>query len=153
MFWVNRPTFDLKMSTEERLSFFLSDLEKALNSLREIVEVDLSEYDLKEQDWIKNGQIQKFEIAMELTWKTIRFFLLQEEYEVPDSPKKILKCFASEGFISEMQFNLLFEALENRNLLSHIYKLELFESAFEKLPDYQKAMSDVFNRIRDRRLS
>ena len=138
------------MSAKERLDYFLNDLAKALVSFKEIIESDLTRYDEKELDWIKNGQIQKFEICMELTWKSIRFFLLTEDYEVPDSPKKIIKLFHSEGFIPETEFNILFEALENRNLLSHMCKLELFEKAFEQLPVYLSAMQYVLNKIQDR---
>jgi hypothetical protein len=48
----------------------------------------LAGYNENEQDWIKNGQIQKFEIVVELAWKPIRQFLLIDGFEVPDAPKK-----------------------------------------------------------------
>jgi nucleotidyltransferase substrate binding protein (TIGR01987 family) len=135
------------MEATERFYHFRSDWLKALVSLEEILNVDLILYDEKEQDWIKNGQIQKFEICTELMWKTLRFYLSAQEFDVPDAPKKLLKHALLQGFLLEEEYLQLYEALELRNRLSHIYKLAVFEEALPILPIIYKTMRQVYDKL------
>ena len=47
----------------------LSSLEQTLNTFEKSLKIDSSVFNYIEQDTIKSGQIQKFEVCVELFWK------------------------------------------------------------------------------------
>lgn len=74
----------------------------------------------------KEGLIQRFEYTFELAWKTLKDFLESENVEAK-FPREVIK----KGFQYEIISNgdVWMEMLENRNLMTHTYDEEIFESA------------------------
>ncbi|MEE4287138.1 MAG: nucleotidyltransferase substrate binding protein [Mariniphaga sp.] len=74
----------------------------------------------------KEGLIQRFEYTFELAWKTLKDFLESENVEAR-FPREVIK----KGFQYEIISNgeVWMEMLENRNLMTHTYDEEIFESA------------------------
>lgn len=74
----------------------------------------------------KEGLIQRFEYTFELAWKTLKDFLESENVEAR-FPREVIK----KGFQYEIISNgeVWMEMLENRNLMTHTYDAEIFESA------------------------
>ena len=86
-------------------------------------------------DGMQNGRAQKFEYTTEWCWKAIKFFLKENEGLDEASPKKIIKAYFLGGHLSEDDYLLLLEAVEDRNRLSHIYDATTFNNILERLPD------------------
>ena len=58
----------------------LKELKTAVQGFADAMQLDLSKYTTElELDLIKNGQIQKFEYSLELTWKFIKYFLYNQK--------------------------------------------------------------------------
>ena len=55
----------------------LISLKQALDSFGKAMNIDASSLGDIEQDTIKNGQAQKFEVCVELFWKTMKKFLYE----------------------------------------------------------------------------
>lgn len=87
-------------------------------------------------DGMQNGRAQKFEYTTELCWKAIKFFLKENEGLDEASPKKIIKAYFLGGHLSEDDYLLLLEAVEDRNRLSHIYDATTFNNILARLPNY-----------------
>ena len=87
-------------------------------------------------DGMQNGRAQKFEYTTELCWKAIKFFLKENEGLDEASPKKVIKAYFLGGHLSEDDYFLLLEAVEDRNRLSHIYDATTFNNILERLPNY-----------------
>ncbi len=49
--------------------------------------------------------------------------------------------------MNEETYLILMDAIESRNLLSHVYKIELFDLIYPKLTDYAKAIRDTCDAI------
>jgi len=95
-------------------------------------------------DGIKNGRIQKFEYCAELLWKMVRDFLMLNEGTAAGSPKKVIKEFHLAGYCDESFYESLISLIQDRNLLSHVYREKIFDSVTGNL---EKHMSTLKNLI------
>lgn len=109
----------------QRLDNFL----KAVNLLAEVESMDLGELSQLE----KEGIVQRFEYTLELGWKTLKD-KMESDGLILDriSPKVVVKEAFQAKYIGQIEVWL--KMINDRNLLSHSYDLETFESV---IPDIQ----------------
>ena len=91
----------------------------------------------------REGTVQRFEVALELAWKTMKDFLEHEgEVLAPVTPKVVVKAAFSAGVVLEGQ--VWIDMLDHRNLLSHTYNFASFEKAVEAIASrYLPAMGSL----------
>ena len=93
----------------------------------------------------REGTIQRFEVAIELAWKTLRDYL---EYEGETlevvTPRNVIKEAFSARVIADGQ--VWMDMLDHRNLLSHTYDQTVFEKAVLAIRDRYLA---AFEELRD----
>ena len=78
----------------------------------------------------KMGLVQAFEIVFELSWKTLKDYLLEQGFE-EKSPRGVLKqAFQNEMIIDGHNW---IEALENRNETVHTYDDAMAEKIDQKI--------------------
>ena len=99
----------------------LNSLEKALNSLENILKQDINEF-------IRDGVIQRFEYTFELTWKTLKRVLKDEGLD-EESPKQVLRAAQRAGLIEGIDD--WFSLLKYRNLTVHTYNDKTAEEVYE----------------------
>lgn len=116
---------------------------QAVHGFVELLQVDLSLFDAKIVDGLKNGQAQKFEYTTELTWKIVRRFLLHHDGVEANSPKSAIKEFYLAGHVSEPDYETLIAMLDDRNHLSHVYRADEFQAIIDRLPHYAALMGKV----------
>jgi len=56
------------------------------------------------------------------------------------------------SIITENEYLSLFKTIEDRNLLSHVYKEEMFESVYKNIPSHLKAFKMLLKKL-DKALS
>ena len=115
-----------------------SPLQKALSSLQEALK------NKPANDLERDGVIQRFEYAFELSWKMIRKHLFGlGRASVSSSPKPLLRDAHQENLIEDIE--KWFGFLEARNLSSHTYNDksadEVFQAA-QSFPPYVSALID-----------
>ena len=76
-------------------------------------------YDQMGLDSIRDGVIQRFEFCVELAWKTLREYLLDQGYTEINSPKSVMKQAFADGILDHEEGWL--HLLDARNETSHIY--------------------------------
>ena len=117
---MNTPRFDPK------------PLERALATLKEALAVK------RPTKLERDGIIQRFEYTFELSWKTIRHFLVAlGRVDVSGSPKPIFRDALGEGLIADPE--PWFDFLDARNLSTHIYSEQQARSvlkAARRFPRY-----------------
>ncbi len=128
-----------------RLSFRALDLAVAS------VEQGLQEYEQHPSLLtIRDGVIQRFEIAMDLAWKLTQR-ALKETYGVVEedlrTKKDIFREAASKGLITDAERWL--EHLEARNQTSHIYDAEMAQQVFAHIPGFLPDARDLLARLKD----
>ncbi len=136
------------MTTKQRLNIFISDFEKTVTGFSKSIRLDVKLYNEDEADTLQNGMIQKFEICVELAWKTAKIFLEDKHGIILNSPKPVIKSLFTEKIIDEVHYLSLIDIIDARNNLSHIYKQENFLFILPELPSYQKQLELLLNKIK-----
>jgi nucleotidyltransferase substrate binding protein (TIGR01987 family) len=128
------------MQNGKRLQLLYNDLVTAILSFERALDIDLKKFNEFEADLFRNGQIQKFEYTIELLWKTLRKFFEVKREKVFLYPKDVIKACFAEEMIDETNYLILIDAVESRNLLSHVYKIEMVDIIYPQLDLYAKAI-------------
>ena len=106
----------------------------AFSKLEEAVQkTDLNELE-------ENGLIQRFEFTVEIAWKTLRDFLIDQGYQTGTSPKEVFRFAAKEEIIQSAE--PFFNCLETRNQLSHDYSQSKFEASVKHIRE------DLFSHLK-----
>lgn len=108
---------------------------KAVDRLREVIAL----YDVNKDipmmnNIIRDSLIQRFEICYELSWKTIKEYMIFEGYEVGTSPRSILKAaYQNELLDSE---ELWLNMISDRNVASHEYNEDYINEVTLRIQGY-----------------
>ena len=124
------------MEEKEKYKLKLITLNNAINGFSSLMEKDITLFDEVISDGLMNGRIQKFEYCSELLWKTAKKFLWIYDGIDAKSPKSTMKELFLANYLTEDEYEILFEMINDRNRLSHIYKEDYFLEIHEKLKDY-----------------
>ena len=135
------------MEQSKKFSYKLAAFRNSVSGFVSALNIDLKQFNPEITDVIKNGQIQKFEICAELTWKVLKFYLDQFHGIDAKSPKETIKEVYLIELINEAEYELLLDMLKDRNRLSHEYKQEYFEEIIQRLAGYRDLLLAVLSRI------
>ena len=121
----------------------LLSFNKALQSLKEIYSVYLKKPDQKVSQM---ALIKSFELAFELSWKTLQSFFKSQGYMEVNSPKGIIKEAFNKEIIQDGQ--LWIDMLDARNRLSHIYDENMFKEIIKKISkDYLREIEKLYQKL------
>ena len=121
----------------------LLSFDKALQSLEEIHSVYLKK---PEQKVSQMALIKSFELAFELSWKTLQSFFKSQGYMEVNSPKSIIKEAFNKDVIKDGQ--LWIDMLDARNRLSHIYDESMFKEIIKKISkNYLKEIEKLYKKL------
>lgn len=136
------------MTKNERYLILLADFHSALTSLEKALNEDISAFNATVQDLIQNGRIQKFEICAELAWKTAKFYLENELGVTESSPKQVYRALFTSKLINDTLLTALLTVVDDRNLLSHIYKEDYFKTIVTEIPNHFKQLNLLYTAIK-----
>ena len=80
------------------------------------------------------GLIKTFEFSFELSWKVLKDLLFYEGHDVK-TPRAVIRKSFEVDYIDESDCETLLDALDKRNLLSHVYLLEVAQEAETMIKD------------------
>jgi len=135
------------MESASKYTYKLDSFRAALSDFEKSMYIDFSELDDLIKDTLLNGQIQKFEVTIEILWKTLRAYLIEFHGIEKNSPKSVIKEFFNVRDINEEDYNKLFDMLDDRNTLSHTYSEEDFKEVHKKLPGYLQVLKKILDVI------
>ena len=135
------------MEQSKKFSYKLATFRKTVSGFVSALDIDLGQFSPEIADVIKNGQIQKFEICAELTWKILKIYLDQFHGIDAKSPKETIKEVYLIELINEAEYELLLDMLNDRNRLSHEYKEEYFEEIIQRLIKYRDLLLEILPKI------
>ena len=70
------------------------------------------------------GLVQTFMFTNELAWKAMKDLLFHEGHDV-NSPRAVIRQGFQTSYLSENDCEILLDALEKRNMSSHIYQKDI----------------------------
>ncbi len=127
------------MELSEKYKIELANLQKAVSSFEAALNASFENLDSIGNDLIQNGRIQKFEYCAELAWKISKMYLELFEGVLSISPKGVYKAMFQSALITEDEYSALFRTIEDRNLLSHIYKEEMYQLVYANIQAHLQA--------------
>lgn len=94
----------------------------------------------------QGGLIQFYEVSFELAWKTLKDYLESEGFIVK-SPRQTIKQAFQMEIIEDGEKWL--EALDDRNLTTHIYDSEIAERVVKRIKnDYYPLLKKLYNYLK-----
>ena len=116
----------------ERLETSLDNLGRALDRLEEaLARPTLDDLEM-------DGTIQRFEVTVELFWKTLRRALVEERRQV-ETPRQAMSWGWRAGWLEDDE-ELWTRMLDDRNLTSHVYGEAAAREVFARIAGYARAM-------------
>ncbi len=102
-------------------------------------------------DLERAGLVQIFELTFELCWKTLKDRLNHEGLTVMTPRETLRKAFEVE-YLSQPEGEILLDALEKRELLSHTYEESIAKEAEQLIKNnYAPALNTVCIRLEQKR--
>lgn len=135
------------MNLEDKYNALLFDYNNALNSYNKSLQIITIQFDEIVIDTIKNGQIQKFETLTELAWKCCKLYIELHFGDVVLSPKMVYKQLFIQGTVNENLYLQLIQTVEDRNMLSHIYKEKMFVVVYQNLNRHLDSFNSLYQII------
>lgn len=118
-----------------------TNFEKSVNALERAVEIK------NPSETEKGGIIQFYEIAFELAWKTIKDYLEAGGYIVKSPCEAIKQAFQIELITNGETW---LEALDDRNLTTHIYDEQIAEKIVSKIKStYFHLLKELYSKFSD----
>jgi len=116
----------------------LEQFRKATGRLREALATEKS-------DIVRDSAILRFEISMDLSWKTLKAVLESKFGVACHSPKGCFREAFKQGIIEYDEAWL--DYVDMRNETAHAYKESLAEELFSRLPEVLKHFDDLINAL------
>ena len=137
---------------ESRLDLRIQQYEDAVGNFSESLSIDLKGLSEKIIDSIKSGRAQKFEVCVELLWKTLKSYLWEINGIDSKSPKQVIKEAYNQEVFSVLEYEHVMGMLDDRNRLSHVYEKEQFEEIYLRImnafPTLTKALEYLRHEIK-----
>ena len=131
---------------ETKLAALSAQFSSALSDFKSALEIDTSQFDEGTADVIRNGQVQKFEFTIELLWKLLKQYLLEQHGIDAASPKQTIRSYFELGLCDYRESEALLEAVDLRNMLSHVYTKETFERIYARIFPLSGLFEQVFHK-------
>lgn len=114
----------------------------AVDRLEEAIE----DYSKDPSDTVRDGVIQRFEFCTELSWKTMREWLIDEGVTDINTPKSVMRAAYAACLIDDDA--LWTDLINDRNQTSHIYSEDTARNIFARIrSDYYPAFRTLVNKL------
>lgn len=122
------------------LNKILENFERSINKLEEVLRLEKTEIS-------RDSAIKRFELCFDLSWKAIKEYARISGIECY-SPRECFKTALQLKLIEHNEKWL--EMIDDRNLTVHLYKEELSEEIYQKLPEYLEMFKDLLERLKSK---
>lgn len=128
----------------KRWSEKIKDLENAVSRLDEAIK-DSKKIELST---LKDGVIQRFEFMLELSWKILKTYLVNEGIDCVNTPKSVVREAYKAGIIKNGE--IWIEMIDDRNLTSHIYSQSMADDIYLRITKkYFKELDLLFHFLKE----
>ena len=126
----------------EKLKLKTQELTSAINSLKNVLAINVESMDEVTIDAIYNGQIQKFEYTIELLWKSLKANIKETGIDL-NSPKSVLRHAFTFSNLSDQEKEAALEMIDDRNKIAHEFKDYIMQVIHPKLKTYMTLINKI----------
>ena len=142
---MKKTQFNTVEAAKKNFEKKLLSFDKALHSFKEIHAFYIEKPDQKVSQM---ALMKSFELAFELSWKTLQSFFKSQGYVEVKSPKGVIKEAFNKDIIKTGQ--LWIDMLDARNRLSHIYDESMFKGIIEKISkEYIQEIEKLYQKLKE----
>ncbi len=136
------------MEKGEKFSRTFERFEKALKKFEEIIRYPAL-FDFLNEELIIEVATKRFEYTFEALWKSIKEYLRIEGL-ILTTPLQCFKEAFKRGLIAEPDENLIFELIDKRNQIVHVYGLEEAKDIYQfiKKDEVYRAIEHVYKKLK-----
>src|SRR3990167_1472976 len=117
---------------KERYAIFLSALTTLEKSLNKFTTRPSNHEDYEE---LRDSVIQRYEYTIDTFWKFLKSYLEVIHGTAPvGSPKAVIKNAFDVKIVSPQEYEQLIRMIDDRNLTSHAYNIDVAEEISEAIP-------------------
>ena len=119
------------------------NFERSFLLLDEVIHRDLASFSQLE----KEGIVQRFEVLIELSWKTLKDYLENEGYDKVKTGKYAIRQAFQDEIITEAESWM--KALEIRNITSHTYNEVVLQKTLLFIKtEFYPIVRDLYHRLK-----
>ena len=122
-----------------KLESLKEDFQKILIKLEEVL-------NLEKTDINRDSAIQRFEIAVDLGWKTLKSYLEESKGIICKSPKGCLREAFSQGIIDYDDYWI--KIVDFRNQTAHLYSETFTDKIYDELPKILEYLKILYNSLK-----
>ena len=113
-----------------------------LKALSRFVELEA----LPKTDVVRDATVKRFEILFDISWKTLKTILNEENSVFCNSPKTCIREAFKQGWIDKYE-NFWIKMCDLRNRAAHTYDLKVGEDIYKHCPEIKKCFEDMKKHI------
>lgn len=113
-----------------------------LKALDRFIELDA----FPRSDIIRDATVKRFEILFDISWKTLKTILNEENSVFCNSPKTCIREAFKQGWIDQYE-NFWIEMCDLRNRAAHTYDLKVGEDIYKERAKITKCFEDMKKHI------
>ncbi len=123
---------------------------KCLIALNKSIQLFQSKRYSELHDELRDSVIQRFEFSIDTLWKFLREYLEIKKGVIFDivSPKEVLRSALQINFITDSEYEIFLDMLNDRNLTSHTYNELLAEEIAQHILAYYDFMKSIVERAK-----
>ena len=122
----------------------LADFKNALHRLEEAYDKTVAHQNDAEYAFFRDSAIQRFEFTLEIGWKSIKSYLLEQDGIECRSPKACMRELFSAGHITEAEIKKLLMMVDDRNLTTHTYHEVVADEIFSHIGSYLSVLKKIY---------
>jgi len=117
----------------------------AIERYREAVIEKNVDHETKEER--RDSLIKRFELTYDLLWKYLREYITTVEGITVDSPRKVFQQCLVLGFINSTETEELINLIEDRNLTTHVYDVDLANKVANDIQKHYNVITEVIKKF------
>jgi nucleotidyltransferase substrate binding protein (TIGR01987 family) len=103
--------------------------------------------DLETREERRDSLIKRFELTYDLLWKYLREYIIIARGTTVDSPRKVFQECLSLGLINNTETEELIDLIEDRNLTTHVYDIDLANKVAADIQKHHEVINDIIKKV------
>ena len=103
--------------------------------------------DLETREERRDSLIKRFELTYDLLWKYLREYMITMHSVIADSPRKVFQECLSLGLTNREETKELIDLIEDRNLTTHVYDIELANQVAADIQKHHDVVNTIIRKV------
>lgn len=103
--------------------------------------------DLDTKEERRDSLIKRFELTYDLLWKYLREYMIITQGVTADSPRKVFQQCLSLGLTNDKETSELIDLIEDRNLTTHVYDVELANQVADDIQRHHAVIDKIIEKV------